>query len=219
LYGPAMQITVKSESGEQRSWTIPKALLSHYSGYFTRLRNFQEGESNTVVLQDFDPEVFRCFVEFIYYGCYSCQDELKDHNKIRDRARNWVIGDYLDATEFKNFAMRNLHDIYFPPERDPTIGISANAINYCCKNLTVGSSLYNLYLKFCIRWFHQTSLFDYTDENRLEWSVIWDVHSSFRNMLLFWLNANDTVRAGFMNDVDKLVEKLRVLNEPGDSVV
>jgi hypothetical protein len=208
-----MQITVKSESGEQRSWTIPKALLSHYSGYFTRLRNFREGEENTVVLQDFDPEVFRCFVEFIYYGCYNCQD------KIRDSARHWVIADYLDAIEFKNFAMRNLHDIYFPAGRDPKIGISANAIDYCCTNSTVGSPLYNLYLKFCIRWFHRRSLVDYTDKNRLEWSAIWDVHSSFRNILLFWLNSNEITRAAFMKNANEFMEKLRVSDEPGDSVV
>jgi hypothetical protein len=65
-----MQVTVKSEFGEERSWTIPKAPLSQYSGYFTRLRNFKEGEEGAVVLRDFDMVVFRSFVEFIYYGRY-----------------------------------------------------------------------------------------------------------------------------------------------------
>jgi hypothetical protein len=88
-----MQVTVRSESGEERSWTLPKALLSHYSGYFTRLRNFKEGEEGAVVLQDFDMVVFR---------------SLKDPNKIRDSAKAWVFGDYFDATEFKNFATRGM---------------------------------------------------------------------------------------------------------------
>jgi hypothetical protein len=214
-----MQITVKSASGEQKSWTLPKALLCHSSGYFTRLRNFKEGEDNTVVLPGFEPEVFRCFVEFIYYGCYDSQDKLDDHNKIRDSAKIWVIGDYLDATEFKNFAMRNLHDIYLPPGRDLKIGISANAIDYCCKNSTVRSSLYSLYLKFAIRWFHRRDLVDYSEKNCSEWREIWDVHLSFRNALLFWLNSTEKERGAFMNNADEFMEKLRVSDEPSNPVV
>jgi hypothetical protein len=86
-----MQVTVRSESSEERSWTLPKALLSHYSGYFTRLRNFKEGEEGAVVLQDFDMVVFRSFVEFIYYGRYSCRDNLKDLNKICGSAKAWGL--------------------------------------------------------------------------------------------------------------------------------
>jgi uncharacterized CHY-type Zn-finger protein len=214
-----MQIIVKSDTGDQKSWTIPKALLSHYSGYFNRLRNFKEGEENTVVLPGFEPEGFRCFVEFIYYGCYDSQDKLEDHNKIRDSARNWVIGDYLDATEFKNFAIRNLHDIYFPLGRDPKIGISANAIDYCCKNSTAKSPLYSLYLKFAIRWFHRRDLVHYSVKNCSEWRAIWDMHVSFRNALLFWLNSTVNERATFMNNVDEFMEKRKVSDELGDSVV
>jgi hypothetical protein len=33
---------------------------------------------------------------------------LKDPNKIRDSAKAWVFGDYLDAIEFKNFATRGM---------------------------------------------------------------------------------------------------------------
>jgi hypothetical protein len=169
LYGPAMQVTVKSESGEERSWTLPKALLSHCSGYFARLRHFKEGEEGAVVLHDVEPDIFRVFVEFIYYGRYSYQDDLNDHNRIRDSAKAWVFGDYLDAVDFKNFAIRNLYDIYFPPgHADPKAGIGANAIEYCCKNTTAHSPLHSLYLKFAITWFHRRDLVHYTAENRQE---------------------------------------------------
>jgi hypothetical protein len=40
----------------------------------------------------------------------------------------------------------------------------------------------------------------------------------FRNALLFWLNPTEYVQAAFMNDADELMEKLRVSDEPGDSV-
>jgi hypothetical protein len=210
-----MQVTVRSESGEERSWTLPKALLSHYSGYFTRLRNFKEGEEGAVVLQDFDMVVFRSFVEFIYYGRYSCRDDLKDPNKIRDSAKAWVFGDYLDATEFKNFAIRDLHDNYFPPgHADPKIGIGANAIDYCCKNTTAGSPLYNLYLKFAIRWYHRGDLVHYTAENRSEWDALWDEHTAFRNSLLYYLNQREDERGGFMDNLEEFMEKLAVMDEP-----
>lgn len=210
-----MQVTVKSESGERKSWTIPRALLSHYSGYFTRLRSFKEGEEGTVVLHDFDPDVFGLFVEFVYYGSCSYHDDLKDHSKIRDSARAWVLGDYLDATEFKNFAMRTLHDTYFPSgHADPKVGISANAVDYCCKHTTVDSPLHNLYLKFAIRWWHRRSLIDYSNENRSEWNALWDKHASFRNSLLFWLNSREEQRLKFMDSMEEFMEKLVVTDEP-----
>jgi hypothetical protein len=210
-----MQITVKSESGEQKSWTIPKALLSHHSGYFMRLRNFKEGEEGAVVLQDFDPDVFGFFVEFIYYGRYSYEDDLDDRNRIRDSTKAWVIGDYLDATEFKNFAIRNLYEIYFPPgSTKPRVGVGANAIDYVCKHSTVGSPLYTLHLDFAITWFHLPGFFDYSWENRPKWNELWDEHPAFRNELLYYLNQMEHKRAGYKKSLVEYMEKLTVTDEP-----
>jgi hypothetical protein len=209
-----MQVIVKSESGEEKSWAIPKALLSRHSGYFIRLRNFKEGEDGAVVLQDFDPDIFRLFVEFIYYGRYSYLDDLEDQNRIRDSARAWVLGDYLDAVEFKNFAMRNLHDIYFPPgDAKPKVGIGANAIDYCCKHATARSTLNNLYLKFTIKWYHDQDLIGYTAKNRWEWDALWDEHRAFRNRLLYYLNQRECERARFMDSLEQFMEKLAVTDE------
>ena len=77
---------------------MPKALLNHHSGYFIRLNNFREGEENTVILQDFDVDVFAYFVEFIYYGSCDHRDDVKDRGKIRGSEKAWVLGDYLNAT-------------------------------------------------------------------------------------------------------------------------
>lgn len=75
-----MQVTVKSESGEEKSWTIPLALLIHHSGNFLRLRNFEEGEKAAVVLLDFEPAIFRFFIELMYYERYSFVDDLSHQN-------------------------------------------------------------------------------------------------------------------------------------------
>jgi hypothetical protein len=66
---------------------IPLALLIHHSGYFLRLRNFQEGEKAAVVLLDFEPDVFRFFIELMYYGRYSFVDNLNYQNRVRDNAK------------------------------------------------------------------------------------------------------------------------------------
>lgn len=217
LYGPAMQVTVKSKSGEEKSWTLPLALLIHHSGYFLRLRNFKEGEKAAVVLLDFEPDVFRFFVEFMYYGRYSFVDDLNHQNRVRDSAKAWVFGDYLDATEFKNFAMQNLHDIYFPPgNARPKVGIGADAISYCCRNTTTGSPLHNLYLKFTIRWFHDGDLIDYTSKSRTEWDTLWEEYPGFRNSLLYFLNQSEADRAGFMVNLDEFMEKLTIKDEPSN---
>jgi len=212
-----MQVTVKSESGEEKSWTIPLALLVHHSGYFLRLRNFQEGEKAAVVLPDFELDVFRFFVEFMYYGRYSFVDDLNHQNRVRDSAKAWVLGDYLDATEFKNFAMQNLHDIYFPSgNARPKVGIGADAISHCCRNTIAKSPLHNLYLKFTIRWFHDGDLINYTSKTRAAWEALWEEHPAFRNSLLYYLNQCEADRASFMENLDEFMEKLTIKDEPSN---
>jgi hypothetical protein len=193
---------------------MPKALLNHHSGYFIRLNNFKEGEENTVILQDFDFDVFAYFVESIYYGSCDYRDNLEDRSKIRGSAKAWVLGDYLDATEFKNLAMRNLHDAYFPSGRkDPKVDISANAIDFCCRNSPVDSPLQNLYLKLAIRWWHRIVV-DCSIANCSEWSAIWDQYPSFRDDLRYWLNSKEEQRWEYRDSIDGFLETLTVTGEP-----
>lgn len=67
-----------------------------------RCRKGHEGE---VDLKDQDPKVFGYFVSFLYYLMFETA-EWTDGDGIDVYAKAWVLGEYLDAPEFKNFAMR-----------------------------------------------------------------------------------------------------------------
>ncbi|KAF1974701.1 hypothetical protein BU23DRAFT_635457 [Bimuria novae-zelandiae CBS 107.79] len=164
LNGPAIEVTITSEAGESRTWALPKALLLHHSGYFQRACSsdtFVEGQTNRVSIKDFEPKTFEMFVEFIYFGRYTYKDDLTDHYRVRDSAKAWVLGDYLDAVEFKNFAMRNLYNMYLPPgeETRPKTGIGHQMVDYCCSRASENSSLYGLIKDVLVVNWHTEELF------------------------------------------------------------
>jgi hypothetical protein len=65
--------------------------------------------------------------------------------------------------------MRNLHDAYFPSgHKDPKVGISANTVDFCCRNSPVDSPLQNLYLKLAVRWWRRRSVVGCSNANRSE---------------------------------------------------
>jgi hypothetical protein len=131
------------------------------------------------------------FVEFAYYGQYKNQDDLKVHNKVRDSARAWILGDYLDAVQFKNYAMRQLYNIYFPGDGDggsghPAAGIGPKTVEHCYGETPVGSHLRNLYLNFAERHWHTSyPLMNYDVSTIDEWNLVWDHYPEFRNDLLY----------------------------------
>jgi hypothetical protein len=142
-----LQITLIASNPAEKTWTLPKALLAHHAGYFRRTERFREGEQNKVTFESFEPEIFELFVEFVYFGHYSNTDKLEDPARIRDSARAWVLGDYLDAVAFKNFAMKSLHKIYFPADtKIPKSIVGPKLIDYCCAMATVNSKLYQFFI-------------------------------------------------------------------------
>jgi len=102
-----MTITIGSQGGQTRSWTLPYALLKEHSGYFRKMEKFKEGQEGSVDLKDQDASIFAYFVELFYFGDYTLSEDSVDANGVRDDAKAWVLGDYLDATSFKNRALRN----------------------------------------------------------------------------------------------------------------
>jgi hypothetical protein len=191
-----MQITVIASDLAERTWTIPKSLLAHHAGYFRRTDRFKEGEQNKVTFESFEPEIFELFVEFMYFGRYSYCDDLQDATRIRDSAKAWVMGDYLDAVGFKNFALKNLHGIYFPPDNQaPRSTVGPELIDYCCAMSPVNSSLYNLISDVLIVFWDDCNVVIYNDTNNKQWDEIWDEHRKFRNSILYYTNQTKSGRA------------------------
>tara|TARA_R110002003_G_scaffold121_5_gene10700 strand:+ start:37872 stop:38525 length:654 start_codon:yes stop_codon:yes gene_type:complete len=215
-----MEVTIVSPSGDTSTWGLPKALLFRYSGYFqraTRPETSKESEDNKVTLEDFEPEIFKLFIEFMYYGRYSYRDDLTDSFKVRDSAKAWVLGDYLDAVEFKNFAIRNLYDIYFPSDGSPKTSVGPAAIQHCCSTTLATSRLYNLYCDFLVVYWHDSTIIQYSAENQHEWEDIWDKHREFRNNVLYFTNQKPKVRSKKQKELDHYLAKLSISEELGAS--
>lgn len=210
-----MQATLIASTGTEKSWTLPKALLSHHSGYFQRTRRFMENERVQVTLESFEPEIFKLFVQFIYFGRYSYRDDLSDHTRIRDSAKAWVLGDYLDAVYLKNFAMHNLHEIYFPSnDQMPKSTVGPEAIDNCCAMTPTNSKLYNFFNDVLVVYWHSLDVINYTNANRGFWEEIWDEHPELRNDLLYYTNQSEVGRKQKRCDVEDYLEELKITEEP-----
>lgn len=192
LDGPAMTVKVVSAAGCARTWTIPHALLMHHSGFFKRVKRFREGTELKVELVDTEPHIFQLFIQFLYYGKYDDKDDLANHEKIRDSAKAWVLGDYLDAPTFKALAIRGLCDVYLPECKRPypRSGFGPETIDFCCDHSTPDSSLYRLYLTIAGMFWTHRKIVHITKENEYAWTAVWDTHPHFRNELFGRLSSD-----------------------------
>ncbi|KAF2111663.1 hypothetical protein BDV96DRAFT_649643 [Lophiotrema nucula] len=211
LHGPSIEVKVISESGFERKWSLSKALLLTHSGYFRRAcrdDTFQEGINNQVELKDFEPEVFLLFIEFMLYGRYSSKDDLQDFLKIRDSAMAWVLGDYLDATEFKNCAMRDLYAIYCPGEGlAPKSGIGPAAIYFVCSKTMSSSHLWHFFKDVTVAYWHDEKVVAYYSQaEREDWSAVWDIHREFRDDLMYLLNQTQSEREEQISSLEYYID-------------
>ena len=185
LDGPAMTVQVTSSNGATRSWSLPQALLSHHSGYFMRAAHFREG-TQMVKLTNYEPRIFEMFVQFVYYGTYVDRDDLKDDTRVRDSAKAWVLGDYLDVPGLKQAAIDSLFKVHIPIKLTKTAQSSfgPEAVRYCCENSAPSSSLYEFYLGAAAAYWRHKNIVRYNDANQKDWDAIWDNFPDFRNKLL-----------------------------------
>ncbi|CBX99902.1 predicted protein [Plenodomus lingam JN3] len=157
-----------------------------------RVKRFREGTELKVELVDTEPHIFQLFIQFLYYGKYDDKDDLANHEKIRDSAKAWVLGDYLDAPTFKALAIRGLCDVYLPECKRPypRSGFGPETIDFCCDHSTPDSSLYRLYLTIAGMFWTHRKIVHITKENEYAWTAVWDTHPHFRNELFGRLSSD-----------------------------
>jgi hypothetical protein len=149
----------------------------------------------------------------MYLGHYNRRDDLENSTRIRDSAKAWVLGDYLDAVEFKNFAMKDLHSIYFPPKnKQPLSTIGPELVDYCCAMTPVRSKLYALTTDVLIVYWHDNKIVQYSSDNREEWDKIWDEHRDLRSDVLFLTNQKTAVRKSRDRGVEHYLEAVPSTN-------
>lgn len=214
-----MEIIIGLSTADEKSWSLPKALLSHHSGFFQRAcrldsKTFLEGEENKIHLTEAESEIFELFVQFMYFGEYLSTDDLKDCTRIRDTARAWVMGDFLDAIEFKNYSMKELYSIYNPGlGGDPIPGIGHQLIDFVCSRSLRDSPLWEFFHNVCVAYWHRIEVIQYDLDTKKEWDAVWGRHESFRNELLYYTNQMEESRFAMIKDKEHYLKKTPTENE------
>ena len=111
LSGPTMEVTI-TDGTMTSTWSIPKALLSHYSEFFRVACNgpFKEAHTNKITLPDCMPGVLQVFIQWMYFNNMPFAQECKDG--VWNVFRVWALADRLVSKEFKNCVMRDIYDVH-----------------------------------------------------------------------------------------------------------
>jgi hypothetical protein len=198
------------EVQKRRTWTLAQGFLSYHSGYFKGMLHhlvFKEATDGAVYIPDTDAYIFGLFVQWMLFGFYQDKDDLTNHDKVRDCARAWVLGDYLVAPAFKNFAMLQLYNIFHPKDGSaPKSGITPAAIQHCCDNSPMGSSLRKFFLHAMVAFWSDKSVVHYHERLRHKWQEVWAAHPDFSEALIFFLHSGKSatsVIGPFTNYTDR----------------
>ena len=140
---------------------------------------------------------------------------LLDHTQVHDSAKAWVLGDYLDAVYFKNFAIKSLHEIYSTSSNwSPNSVIGPQVIDYCCAMAPTSSNLYQFILDILIAHWDEELVVIYNTENHQQWDDIWIEHPQLARNLLFSLNQPRDARREKLRDPAEYLEHFVVADEP-----
>jgi hypothetical protein len=103
-----------STHNPRKTFTLPKALLSHFSPFFHRSQ--QRNPSVThMELPDEHPVAFAMYVEFMKYGTYNTSVETIHYETtdgINMCIHAWILGNKLMARGFQNHAMQRVYEYY-----------------------------------------------------------------------------------------------------------
>jgi hypothetical protein len=192
-------VVVGSSSAIQ-TWSLPKALLSHYSGFLKAActRAFKERQDNRIFMPEDDPVVFGHFVEWMckhaseppklidansnsVYGSFAMLlvFETERHHPY---AAAWILGDKLMATDFKNYCMARLHATFVRRSNDSK-SLLPSDIHYVCANTVPASTsaLRRLYLNVLAINFADSDVVKGAPE---EWDEVLSDHADARTFLL-----------------------------------
>ncbi|RBR12964.1 hypothetical protein FVER53590_06547 [Fusarium verticillioides] len=156
LQGSAVEIQAETttsfsnydETKSFKTWCLPINLVSHYSPYLKEVISSFKQSGKRISLHGVPPEVFGLFVEWMYYGSYESPSVVSIFNAD---AKCWVLGDKLRSIEFKNCAMRRLHEQH----TRPTFGrpMTCDDVQYVYSNTSPGSQLRSFYKHFVVEHF------------------------------------------------------------------
>ena len=102
---------VTSGTGNNKlSWKIPKAMLTHHSGYFYEVCYRPFGGTDKLSLPYCDPQRFRVFVQWMYYRIIPESNLPSETTLWPEGVDLWIMGDYLQAPAFQNYIMQIFYE-------------------------------------------------------------------------------------------------------------
>ncbi|CAG5150423.1 uncharacterized protein ALTATR162_LOCUS2654 [Alternaria atra] len=134
-----MKIVVGAESKDQRTWELPKALLSRHSDMFKSI--FTADTVSEVQLPTISPDAFANFSSYMHSSIYSTNTKVAGYRSIRAHANACLLAAKLEADKYWEAAMRQLYSLLLPLARSRRSDakqsfIRAGDIEYICVNAT-----------------------------------------------------------------------------------
>jgi hypothetical protein len=168
----------------EKSWHLPRALLSHVSPYFRAAIQDSSGASDTasIKLEDFNPTSFATFVQWMYYGTYNPQWEVPGPPVGDHHIDVWILGDKVEVPAFQDLAMSQIFSQYESRHRPLT---TSTVLRVCAKT-AANAPLRLLFFDILAQ--------NFTDQYRVqgtleEWDVALQEHPDARLALLSSLRA------------------------------
>ncbi|KAI4656084.1 hypothetical protein J4E93_000801 [Alternaria ventricosa] len=136
------KIIVGPESN-QRTWQIPKAFLIRHSSMFDKIIAANRTISE-IHLPTITPNAFADFVLYMNSSIYSPNTVVTGYRSLRAHAEACLLGAKLEASEYWEAGMRQLHKLVEPLARSTRSDakqslIRASDIAYICANTTAES--------------------------------------------------------------------------------
>lgn len=135
-----MKIVVGAESKDQRTWELPRALLSRHSDMFKSIFTADSTVSE-VQLPTISPDAFANFSSYMHSSIYSTNTKVAGYRSIRAHADACLLAAKLEADKYWEAAMRQLYSLLLPLARSRRSDakqsfIRAGDIEYICVNAT-----------------------------------------------------------------------------------
>lgn len=199
-------------------WCLPRDLISHHSIVLKNMCQLKQDEARliNIPLPNEDPTIFDLFVQWMHCGRYTFPFPWDaTYQGINLDILAWILGDTLQATEFKNYAMCRLHAQYGPVSR--ARAMTTADFKHVCLHCKPGTKLRELFFDVLVVSFSDGSRLK-GDSN--EWDKLLLEHADARHFLLQGLisKTKNMVRIPALTTYqDKVASQLSAVRPPEPS--
>lgn len=221
-------VVVGADPVTQRTWHLPKALLTHHSTYLAEICT--NPFITSVTLEDIDIRAFANFVDYMRSSIYTLNERIPGFRRVHESIEACLLGQKLGCRTYKNAAIINLHMGFEPlaqlkGSNKRLSTIRAEDIDYVCRN-TNKDEHNNDICKGLRQLFHDAvashwsnwevnKLTGHHDEYMGEWTEMCVKYDDFRITLLASCHTSDAQRHILFKPVSQYlsVEKRKVEEE------